>query len=700
MIVLWLGYALGVSAALMALALAAEYVLRLYGRPTRWLWATSLVGSLVLPVLAWLLAPVARAAAGPAGVTLGQPMVLAAGAAPVAAAPPPAPWHAWLAAALTRSGPFLLDGWVLASLLLAMLVLVSYLRLRRQRVRWRDAEVDGVRVFVSGALGPAVVGLRRPRIVVPEWVLGESEARRRLILAHEAEHVAAGDGRLLAGAYGALVLAPWNALVWWQVRRLRLAAEVDCDARVVRRGADLRGYAGLLLKVGERFGAAAPAAAFAEPRSLLSRRLRVLTAVPPARRGWRAAAVALAGLTVAALACVAPRPDRPGEVSPTEPIEAPKVVAAATPADTPSFTAYTVAPELANRDEVTKALRDSYPPLLREAGVGGTSLIWVHLDRAGQVLDARIKKASGHAEVDSAAVHVGRTMRFSPALNGTEPVAIWIALPIVFKTSQPEPHGADSAPSAKGTPPEGAASRTPDERMLRQGPTVTPYTEAPTLSNRAEVMQALVGAYPPALKEAEAKQRGLHVWAVHVWVLVGRDGRVQATRIKDSSGRSEADSAAVRVARAMNFAPARNGTEIVPVWIALPIFLQSAPPSRDGPAPGSAAEPAQMRGAVSGSDEGQAIYERYLRGEMTVTQAADAIVDLTLREKAAGRMPPPFHKPEGLVLSAAVLRSAAALDAELNRLASGKLLSATDGRAVNTAAVVAATTVPVVMGHH
>ncbi|HEX9108220.1 MAG TPA: M56 family metallopeptidase, partial [Longimicrobiales bacterium] len=143
------------------------------------------------------------------------------------------------------------------------------------------------------------------------WVLAEPEPRRHMIVAHEAEHVAAGDPRLLATAWGALLLAPWNPLVWWQLHRLRLASELDCDARVLRHGADLRGYAGLLLDVGERFGRAPLAAAFAEPRSVLARRLAALTARKPARRAVRAALGAALALGIVAVAGATPVPQRP-----------------------------------------------------------------------------------------------------------------------------------------------------------------------------------------------------------------------------------------------------------------------------------------------------------------------------------------------------------------------------------------------------
>src|SRR2546428_771335 len=93
----------------------------------------------------------------------------------------------------------------------------------------------GRAVLVSVNVGPAVAGLWRSQVVLPEWALRLGEGERRLMLTHEDEHVRARDPWLLAAAAAAVVLAPWNPVVWWQVRRLRLVVEMDCDARVLAR---------------------------------------------------------------------------------------------------------------------------------------------------------------------------------------------------------------------------------------------------------------------------------------------------------------------------------------------------------------------------------------------------------------------------------------------------------------------------------
>jgi hypothetical protein len=52
-------------------------------------------------------------------------------------------------------------------------------------------------------------------------------------------------------------------------------------------------------------------------------------------------------------------------------------------ADAPVFTPYTVRPSILNREEVTRALEREYPSLLRDAGIGGTVLVWFFIDEEG-----------------------------------------------------------------------------------------------------------------------------------------------------------------------------------------------------------------------------------------------------------------------------------------------------------------------------
>jgi hypothetical protein len=180
--------------------------------------------------------------------------------------------------------------------------------LRRRRRKWRWTKVDGVLTLVTKNTGPAVVGFLDGVIVLPRWVVEMDERERRLVVAHEEEHLRARDSHLLA-LLVALALMPWNAPLWWQARRLRHAIELDCDARVLSRGGDPRSYGALLIEIGRRAsGCAVPIAAFSESSTFLERRIRAMVNRKP--QGWRAFAGASAAVAVLLVlfACELPLP--------------------------------------------------------------------------------------------------------------------------------------------------------------------------------------------------------------------------------------------------------------------------------------------------------------------------------------------------------------------------------------------------------
>src|SRR4029078_13651233 len=94
----------------------------------------------------------------------------------------------------------------------------------------------GPAVYISEDSGPAVVGFLRPHIVVPRWLTKSSPDEQELVIAHERSHLGAYEPKLLTIAVSLLACMPWNPMLWWQLRRLRLAIEIDCDARVLSLG--------------------------------------------------------------------------------------------------------------------------------------------------------------------------------------------------------------------------------------------------------------------------------------------------------------------------------------------------------------------------------------------------------------------------------------------------------------------------------
>ena len=99
----------------------------------------------------------------------------------------------------------------------------------------------------------------------------------------------------------------------------------------------------------------------------------------------------------------------------------------------PVFTPMTVRPEIRNRPEVQQALMREYPPILRDAGIGGTVVVWFFITEEGIVQDKRVSQTSGQVQFDEAALKVADVFRFSPALNRDQRVQVWIEVPITFQ---------------------------------------------------------------------------------------------------------------------------------------------------------------------------------------------------------------------------------------------------------------------------
>ncbi len=99
----------------------------------------------------------------------------------------------------------------------------------------------------------------------------------------------------------------------------------------------------------------------------------------------------------------------------------------------PTRTPFTVAPELKNREEVAAVLRRLYPRQERDAGIGGTSLVWLLIDEGGRVVRTRLKESSGHPALDRAALQVADRMKFSAGIYRDRRVKVWVAIPIIFE---------------------------------------------------------------------------------------------------------------------------------------------------------------------------------------------------------------------------------------------------------------------------
>lgn len=123
--------------------------------------------------------------------------------------------------------------------------------------------------------------------------------------------------------------------------------------------------------------------------------------------------------------------DAPAAAEPSDPKVQPSQ-ALADSLGQPRFIAYDQPPVLQNGRQVASALRQLYPPKLKEAGIGGVTRVWVWVDEYGVVDEARVHTPSGYTDLDFTAVRLARIMRFAPATLRGEPQAVWTSIPVTF----------------------------------------------------------------------------------------------------------------------------------------------------------------------------------------------------------------------------------------------------------------------------
>jgi protein TonB len=150
--------------------------------------------------------------------------------------------------------------------------------------------------------------------------------------------------------------------------------------------------------------------------------------------------VALGAVTFV-VACDVPLTTAPTDEATAPAVEVPTSASVDAPTSSerafePAFTPMTVRPALNNVSHVQQVLLAEYPALLRDAGIGGSPLLWIHIAASGAVDDARISESSGYEPLDQAAINVARAMRFNPAEHEGAPVAVWIQLPIRFTVAR------------------------------------------------------------------------------------------------------------------------------------------------------------------------------------------------------------------------------------------------------------------------
>lgn len=323
-------YALLVGLLLGVLAVLVERGVRLVGGPTRLVWAVAMSAMVVFPAAALLMReqPIAPAptvlrggdVASPGG-SVGMSLIRDDKALVVSTAPERLTnrWRELLNRIHDGAAGYdglLLALWAVVSAFLLGMMLHALSEARRMRLGLKSETVCGTTVLVSEEIGPAAMGGSPRAIVIPRWVMALDDSLRSLVIRHEQEHLATRDPAMLTTALCTLVLMPWHPVLWWSWRRLRLAIECDCDARVLRREPNPKKYGQLLLLVSHHRSTArrgqrllmSLAAPLSPQASQLKQRIDAMTTPPTRHKRSTIAALTAAVFGAALLIAAVPAP--------------------------------------------------------------------------------------------------------------------------------------------------------------------------------------------------------------------------------------------------------------------------------------------------------------------------------------------------------------------------------------------------------
>jgi uncharacterized protein (TIGR03435 family) len=216
-------------------------------------WASAVLGVLVLPVFVWAV-PVWRVVVATRTEMVEAPKVVeridVAQTNPVAVAEVQENASRSVSLGLIE---FVIAAWTVGALMFLARLAWGLMQLRRLRItaRFVESRPDGVRLFESARASatPMAWGWRTPCVLLPAGFREWDDERLRVVLAHELAHVRRRDWVMQIAAQVAKCVYWFHPLVWVAAAGVREESERAADDAVLRSGVDGPVYAQHLLEV-------------------------------------------------------------------------------------------------------------------------------------------------------------------------------------------------------------------------------------------------------------------------------------------------------------------------------------------------------------------------------------------------------------------------------------------------------------------
>lgn len=512
-----------------------------------------------------------------------------------------------------------LAAWAIGSLATAVWLWSRQRRFERAlgKLEVVDAGANVLRAQSCAGL-PALVGLLRPRIVLPADHASRYDSEQQvLLLAHESSHKQGGDAWVNALVAMVRTLLWCNPLVHLAESRLRHDQELACDARVLaaypqsrRRYADAIFDAALAMQ-------AAPMACHWGKTHPLKERIMLLNHERPVLRRRVAGMVLLAGVAgTTGFGVWAAQPPRilmaesqggqqqarsaheqaqrdqaqarqAQAQAQQDQAQAQQNQAQAQQARVQALVAMAMQPQAglsrpingqqsAQEDAQSRQTAPpNYPTDALAEGRAVTAMLQVDIDAQGGVLAARVERSSGDPRLDASVLAAAKRWRFYPNIRNGKAVPGRLRIPVQFTKDVPPaippPPSPPPLPASAVPPPPPAA---PAASARQSGMNLRAGTVGASAAVRPDALmpEVLPGGMPPVYP-AELSRRGVG-GTVHLLVDVAANGSVRQAKIEFSSGNRELDAAALEAVGSWRFRPALKDGKAVAGQVRVPVMFQ------------------------------------------------------------------------------------------------------------------------------
>ena len=250
---------------------------------------------------------------------------------------------------------------------------------------------------------PLTTGWWRPVVLLPaSLIAGLPHELLEALLAHEIAHVKRLDYLVNLGQNVVEILLFYHPAVWWVSGRIRIEREKIADDMAARLTGDPRTLARALSELERVQFSAHHLAIAANGGELLSRVKRLLRPDTQALN-WKAA-IPVLGLAVACLSVYAHA----------------------------SVWRESVLADRAPIADFKSCSKPQYPPAALAAHRTGTVTLGFEIGTDGLVVDSKVNKSSGHADLDEAARDAIKQCHFKAGTKNGKPVRTWTQMQYVW----------------------------------------------------------------------------------------------------------------------------------------------------------------------------------------------------------------------------------------------------------------------------